>query len=199
MPRWEPNTRERLRDAALELFGERGYDNTTAEEIAQRAGIAKSTFFRHFSDKREVLFEKQETFDDRIADAIAGAPAGSTAFDLIDAALQGIAPLFQLERREWSSRRHAVITQNRELRERDLLKSEALVDATTAALRRRGLPEPAAGLAAEICRFTLRTAYTHWIGTTAERRFDELVRETLGAIQAALTSFDHSVDDTGPS
>jgi AcrR family transcriptional regulator len=199
MPRWEPNTRERLRDAALDLFGERGYDNTTAEEIAQRAGVAKSTFFRHFSDKREALFEEQETFDDRIADAIDSAPATSTAFDLIEAALRAIAPLFQSERRGWSRRRHTVITGNRELRERDLLKSEALVTVTAAALRRRDLSEPAAGLAAEICHFVLRTAYADWIDATVEQGFDELVDEVLASVRAALISFDHPARDVGAS
>ncbi len=157
--------------------------------------MAKSTFFRHFSDKREVLFEKQETFDDRVADAIAGAPAESTTLDLLDAALQAIAPLFPLERREWISRRHAVIRENRELRERDLLKSEALVGAMTAALRRREVPEPAAGLAAEICHFALRVAYTHWIDATPERRFDELAREALNTIRTTLSSFDYCLHD----
>jgi hypothetical protein len=56
MTRWEPNARGRLEQAALALYGERGFENTTVAEIAARAGLTERTFFRHFADKREVLF-----------------------------------------------------------------------------------------------------------------------------------------------
>ena len=56
MVRWEPGSAERLQKAALELFATRGFEQTTATEIAQSVGLTERTFFRHFSDKREVLF-----------------------------------------------------------------------------------------------------------------------------------------------
>ena len=56
MGRWEPDARGRLVKAAMELYGERGFEQTTVAEIAERAGLTERTFFRHFADKREVLF-----------------------------------------------------------------------------------------------------------------------------------------------
>jgi len=56
MSRWEPNAKGRLEQAALDLYRERGFEQTTVAEIAERAGLTERTFFRYFADKREVLF-----------------------------------------------------------------------------------------------------------------------------------------------
>ncbi|WP_236787827.1 TetR/AcrR family transcriptional regulator [Amycolatopsis sp. GM8] len=190
MSRWPADTAERLHDAALELFLERGYENTSAAEIAERAGVAKSTFFRHFTDKREVLFAAgQDLLADRSAKVIAGAPAEATTFDLLDAALRAMTTAFDQERRAWYGRRQLVITQNHELRERDLLKREALTAALVTALHQRGLASPAADLAAEIAHLALRTAYARWIDGSVDKRLDELISETLADLRAATAEF----------
>src|ERR1039458_8546224 len=85
MARWEPNARERLVRAALDLFTEQGYDATTVNEIADRAGLTKTTFFRHFPDKREVLFAGQDVHARLLADAITA--AGMRETDPADAIL----------------------------------------------------------------------------------------------------------------
>src|SRR5580693_9626125 len=94
MGRWEPNTRERLERAALTLFVEHGYDATTVAGIADRAGLTKSTFFRHFADKREVLFGGQDLLAGMFSDAIAAAPPAATSVDWLVAAPEAAAHAF---------------------------------------------------------------------------------------------------------
>src|ERR1700761_9165554 len=120
MPRWEPNARERLERAALALFTERGYDATTVAGIADRAGLTKSSFFRHFADKREVLFGGQDLLTERFTAAIAGAPPAAAPAECLAAALAAAAPFFTPERHDLAAQRRAVIAANSELQEREL-------------------------------------------------------------------------------
>jgi AcrR family transcriptional regulator len=190
MARWEPNARERLQQAALELFLERGYDNTTAAQIAERAGLAKSSFFRHFTDKREVLFGGQEKLSTLFADAITGAPTSATPMEAIAAAVQAAAeaPAFDPERRAWNGQRQVVIDSTSELRERDLLKRAGLTDVMAVALRQRGVPEPAASLAAELGHLAFRNAFDRWIDPADEQKLAEHVRQELDELRAAAAT-----------
>src|SRR2546430_128380 len=132
MGRWEPNARGRLERAALELYAEHGFEQTTVAEIAGRAGLTERTFFRHFADKREVLFAGSAVLRDHIVNAVAIAPASASPIEAIAAGLDAAAGVFPLERREHARRRAAVIAANAELRERELTKmasySAALVE-----------------------------------------------------------------------
>ena len=139
MSRWEPNARGRLEQAALELFVERGFEQATVAEIAQRAGLTERTFFRYFADKREVLFAGAGALQEFLVRAVAQAPDTATPLEAIAAALQAAAPLFA-ERGDYPRRRQAVIAANAELRERELIKLAALAAAMAAALRERGTP-----------------------------------------------------------
>src|SRR2546430_1174488 len=138
MARWEPDALRRLVRAAVELFGEKGYDKTTVVEIAERAGLTKSTFFRHFPDKREVLFIGQERLSQLLADGIAAAPDSATPLEAVAAGLDAAAAMFQPEQREFGPLLHKVIDANPELQERDALKQARLTAAMTEALRQRG-------------------------------------------------------------
>src|SRR6516164_8305463 len=144
MSRWEPGARERLVRAAVDLFTEQGYDNTTVNEIADRAGLTKTTFFRHFPDKREVLFAGQDTHGRLLADGIAAAPASATPLQAVAAALDAATATFTPRQREFGPRLEAVIAGNSELRERDVFKRAGLAAAMTEALEKRGVPDPAA-------------------------------------------------------
>ncbi|GHF09895.1 TetR family transcriptional regulator [Amycolatopsis deserti] len=185
MGRWEPNAHERLSLAALELFTERGYDSTTVAEIAERAGLTKRTFFRHFADKREVLFGGQNTLSRLIAEKITGADESASPLEAIGVALEAVDVIFSPERRQWAQQRQAVIAGNSELRERELLKSTTIAAAMAAALRERGVGDLVADLAAEVGNLAFRTSFERWLEPANEQGFAELVRQTIKELRAA--------------
>ncbi|MCM3886442.1 TetR/AcrR family transcriptional regulator [Frankia sp. R82] len=185
MARWQPNAAERLVAAALDLFAERGYENTTVIEIAERAGLTKSTFFRHFADKREVLFGA-DAMSGLLVDGIIAAPDTATPLDAVAHALDAIGrEAFTPDRREFGARRRAVIAANPELREREALKGRGLTASMIDALRRRGVPDLASRVAAELGALTLAIAYERWSDPTNGDEFGEVARRTLGDVQTA--------------
>lgn len=188
MPRWEPDARERLVLAALDLFTEKGYDDTTVAEIAERAGLTKSTFFRHFSDKREVLFVGQDILHRLLADGIAAAPASATPLQAVGCALEAASAGFPPERQTFARRRQAVVAANSELQEREALKRGGLTSVMAQTLGQRGVAEPTAGLAAEVGMLAFRTAFSRWIEPGNARDFAVLARESLDELQAAGTA-----------
>jgi AcrR family transcriptional regulator len=186
MPRWEPNGRERLVRAALDLFTEQGYDSTTVAQIAERAGLNKSTFFRYFPDKREVLFVGQDELCDLVAQGIAGAPpASATPLQAVGAALDAAATAFTAERRAFGPQRQAIIAANPELQERDALKVAGLGAAMTQALQARGVPDPTARIATELGLLAFHLAYVRWVDPANEQPFGELAHRSLRELQAA--------------
>lgn len=185
MARWQPNAPGRLALAALELFAERGYENTTVTDIAQRAGLTKSTFFRHFQDKREVLFG-DGTMTGLLAGAIAAAPATATPLEAVAQALDAVGrQAFTPARREFAARRRAVIAANPELQEREALKGLALTEAMADALSRRGVPHLTSRVAADLGALAWKIAYERWSDTANGDDFNELARRALGEVQAA--------------
>jgi AcrR family transcriptional regulator len=185
MARWQPNAPERLALAALELFAERGYENTTVIDIAQRAGLTKSTFFRHFQDKREVLFG-DGTMTGLLAEAIAAAPATASPLEAVAHALDAAGrQAFTPVRREFSARRRAVIAANQELQEREALKGLGLTASMTDALKRRGVSDLTSCVAAELGVLALKIAYERWSDTANGDDFSEVARRTLSELQAA--------------
>jgi AcrR family transcriptional regulator len=183
MGRWEQNGRGRLELAALELYTERGFEQTTVAEIANRAGLTERTFFRHFADKREVLFGGASTLQELLVNAIAGAPDAAAPIDAVAAALQAAATLLQ-ERREYSTQRQAVIAANPALQERELIKLAALAAALADALRRRGVAEPAASLTAEAGIAVFKVAFERWINSTNAQDFSQVIRESFDELKA---------------
>ncbi|WP_290052634.1 TetR/AcrR family transcriptional regulator [Amycolatopsis solani] len=188
MSRWEPNTRERLMRVAVEAFLERGYESVTVAEITERAGLTKRTFFRHYADKREVLFAGQEILSRLFSDTIAAAPAEATPIEAIAAALTATGEVFGPERREWARKVREVVAGHPDLQERELLKRATLTAAMAGALRDRGVPDPAASLAAEIGGLAFTTGFTRWVSPDNERGFGELSREALAELVSATAS-----------
>lgn len=185
MSRWPPNARQRLTRAALDLFAERGYDDTTVVDIVERAGLGKTTFFRYFKDKREVLFGGEER-DDLIAEAIASAPASATPLEAMAAALDLAGrERFTPERREALAVRQTVIDANPQLREREALKYVGLVAAATEALEGRGFPSLESAVAAELGVLTLKLAFARW-ATAPDEDFAALARQTLDDVRATI-------------
>jgi AcrR family transcriptional regulator len=183
MSRWEPNARGRLEQAALELYVERGFEQTTVAGIAARAGLTERTFFRYFADKREVLFSGQGALEELVVGALADAPASLTPIDAVATALEATAVPFR-DRRDRARQRQGVIAANSELRERELIKLARLASAMADALRRRGVADPAASLAAEAGIAVFRVAFERWLDDTRERDLAELIRESLRELKA---------------
>jgi AcrR family transcriptional regulator len=183
MSRWEPNARGRLEQAAAELFADRGYDQTTVADIAERAGLTERTFFRHFSDKREVLFSGQEQFQDTFVRAVAAAPATATPVEAVAAGLYAAGDLLQ-GRAELAPQRQTIIDAHPDLQERELIKMARLGTAAAAALRERGVAEPAATLTADTGVAVLRIAFTRWLAEGVTRTLPEVMKETLGELVA---------------
>jgi AcrR family transcriptional regulator len=162
MPRWEPGARERLVVAAVELFTEQGYDATTVTQIAERAGVTKSTLFRYFPDKREILAAGQETLSRLLTEGIAEAPADATPLEAVAAGLERVSSAMGQMNRDLGPRLKAAVAASAELQERDALKSVGLAAAMTAALAARGVAEPTAQLAAELGVLAFKRGYTQW-------------------------------------
>jgi AcrR family transcriptional regulator len=183
MTRWEPDSRGRLEQAALALFGERGFENTTVAEIAARAGLTERTFFRYFADKREVLFSGSGMLQELLVSAVASAPDSATPIDAVAAALEAAGALLQ-ERRDFARRRQTVIAANAELQERELIKLASLAAAIADALRRRGVPGPAASLTAEAGIAVFRVAFERWVNESNQPDLPQLIRESLDELKA---------------
>jgi AcrR family transcriptional regulator len=183
MGRWEPDARGRLEQAALALYSEHGFELTTVAQIAQRAGLTERTFFRHFADKREVLFGGSGELQELIVSAVAGAPDSSAPIDAVAAGLVAAAAVLQ-ERREYARRRQSIIAANAELQERELVKLASLASAIAEALRRRGVGDPAASLAGEAGIAVFRTAFDRWIDEKGQRDFTRLIPEALDELKA---------------
>ncbi len=183
MVRWEPDSRSRLEQAALALYGERGFESTTVAEIAKRAGLTERTFFRHFGDKREVLFAGAAVLQDLLVSTVAKAPDDLAPIDAVAAGLDAAGALIQ-ERRELARQRQAIIAANPELQERELIKLASLSAALADTLHRRGVRDPAASLTAEVAVGVFKVAFERWVGETNQRTLPQLVRESLDELKA---------------
>jgi AcrR family transcriptional regulator len=195
MGRWEPDALGRLQKAALELYGERGFEPTTVSDIAERAGLTERTFFRYFADKREVLFWGSGALQELFVNAVAGAPASQAPIDAVAAALDAAAGFFE-GRVEHSRRRQAVIAANPSLQERELIKLASLAAAVADALRGRGVRDPAAMLTAEAGIAVFKVAFEIWVDDANERDFAEVLRGALGELKA-VTAGRESADAEG--
>jgi AcrR family transcriptional regulator len=187
MTRWEPDARGRLQLAAMELYVERGFERTTVAEIAERAGLTERTFFRHYADKREVLFFGQDELKERFVSTVAHAPDDASPLDAVAAALHSIAIDFA-SRRPWSQTRQTVINANPGLQERELIKLAGLSSAIAATLRDRGVDEPAASLTAEAGISVFHVAFQRWVAADNTQEFALIVAESLAALKAVTAN-----------
>jgi AcrR family transcriptional regulator len=184
MGRWEPDSRGRLQEAALALYSEQGFDRTTAAQIANRAGVTERTFFRHFVDKREVLFGGSALLQDQIVAGVAAAPASDGPLDAVTRGLDAAAAFLGDSRRDLAQTRQAVIAANPELRERELAKLADYSAAVGGALRERSVSEPQATLAAEAGMTILRVAVERWAEGEDERDLAAIMRDSIAELRA---------------
>ena len=182
MSRWEPNAKGRLERAALELYANGGFEQTTVAEIAKRAGLTERTFFRYFGDKREVLFAGADRLQTLFVDEVAGAPSSATPIAAVAIALDAAAELLQ-DNRDFARQRQNAISTNNELQERELIKLATLALAMAEALRARGVKEPTASLTAQAGIAIFRVAFEQWTDDSNEQEFSSLIRDSLGELR----------------
>jgi AcrR family transcriptional regulator len=182
--RWAPDARERLETAALDLFVENGYEETTVAQIAARAGLNRATFFRHFADKREVLFGGEDVLAELFAHAIRAAPPGATLTECLQATLAAAAVAMTPQQRAKAAQRVLVVAATSELQERGLLKHARITKSITAALRERGTDELTARLAAEIGMLAFSVAFERWMQANDAGPFAPFADAALSDLQA---------------
>jgi len=183
MARWEPGVRERLVVSAVDLFTEQGYDATTVAQIAERAGVTRSTFFRHFADKREVLVAGQETLSQLLAEGISESPVSASPLEAVAAGLVRASGAMGPMNRALGPRLKAAVAASIELQERDALKSVGLAAAMTTALIARGVADPTAHLAGELGVLAFKRGYAEWSDGERDAEHD-LAQHTLAALDA---------------
>jgi AcrR family transcriptional regulator len=178
MGRWQPDSRGRLQEAALALYSERGFDQTTAAQIADRAGLTERTFFRQFADKREVLFGGSALLQERIVAGVAG------PLDAVARGLDAAAGMLGETRRDLAHQRQTVIAANPELRERELAKLADYAASIVATLGERGVTELQATFAAEAGMTVLRVALQRWATGEDDNDLTTVMRQTFAELRA---------------
>ncbi len=185
MPRSGDDARRRLQGAALELWSQHGYEAVTTAEIAARAGVTPRTFFRHFPDKREVLFDSAATMSGILRETVAAAPSGLTPLELVRCAFTALAPLFE-PNRPFVALRHSVIAQTPALRERELAKGALLTEALAAALAARGIAPRRAALAAQTSMAAFNHAFEAWAQAPGES-FDAHIAQAFDELESLVS------------
>ncbi len=187
MSRWKPDADARLMKAAIELFDEQGYDATTVAEIAERAGLTKRTFFRYFTDKREVLFSGSQELQRLWLEGVAGAPAGASPMAAVDAGLDGVAAMFA-DRHAFARLRSRIVAANPELQERELIKLQTLAAGLTGALIQRGASEHAATLAAQAGVTVFHVAFARWVAQDDPATLRQLMDASLEELRTVTAA-----------
>lgn len=180
MPRDAEKVRRRLQEAALKLFETRGYEETTAADIAVEAGVTQRTFFRHFPDKREVLFSGEDEFIGALQRAVINAPQNLGPLQALFHAFPSVEPFF-VKNRSFTAPRQRIIAGHPALQERAQTKTRAVAAALESAFRQRGVSDRAAGLAAQVGMAAIGHAVGEWfesgsadLGAYVEQAFKEL-------------------------
>jgi AcrR family transcriptional regulator len=187
MGRWEPDARGRLAQAAFALYAKRGFEQTTVAEIAKRAGLTERTFFRHFADKREVLFAGADALRQLMVSTVLDAPESLAPIDAATTGLEAAGAFIQ-EGEGLAQQRQAIIATSTELQERELIKLASLAVALADALRRRGVEEPAASLAAEAAIAVFKIAFDSWVNESDPQDLPERIRESLEQLKVVAAS-----------
>ncbi len=187
MARWEPDARGRLLHAAVELFSARGYDATTAAQIAEHAGLTRTTLFRHFADKREILFQGQDELIASATEGVESAPADSPPFDVLRVAVTALCTIHTADRRETGRRLDTILASSPELQERAVFKRSAITDALHRALSARLQDARQAGVLADVGVRAYYDGFASWITSTDDGPLAEVVDHELDSYRSVLS------------
>jgi AcrR family transcriptional regulator len=194
--RWAPDARERLETAALELFAENGYEATTVSQIADRAGLNRATFFRHFADKREVLFGGEDVLIELLSGGIRAASPDAPLSECLRAAFAATEVAMTPLQRARATQRALVVAANADVQERGLLKHARLARSISTSLRERGADEMTARLGAEVGMLAFSIAVERWIGSDGDESFPVLAAAVLSELQVRVSEIGFQ---SGPS
>ena len=186
MSRWSPNARDRLEKAAYELFLDRGYDEATVADIAKHAGLTERTFFRHYADKREVLFSGSSVLEHELLRALDGAQPGTPPIEAARIAVVAMSGLMR-ERRAHARKRQEIVDKHPDLQERGLIKRAALTAALARGLQQRGVPDGAANLAADMGIAAFYVGFEQWLDDAEDRELVEIVDQKFDELKAVAS------------
>lgn len=184
MARWQSGAQDRLEQAALKLFLEQGFAETTVPQIAARAGLTTRTFFRHFADKREVLFAGDESVPTFVKQQMAQAPSAVRPVPLILSQLSPFAETVFGHRRDILRQRQRIISTDQGLRERELQKMATLRASIVDGFVQRGTDELTASLVADLAMVVLSTALAQWLNSDESTPLTSVVAKVLAAFQS---------------
>jgi AcrR family transcriptional regulator len=186
MSRWKPDAGGRLEKAAYELFLEHGYDRTTVADIAARAGLTERTFFRHYADKREVLFGGAAALQDELLRALDAAPPALPTIEAVRIAVEAASAMMH-GRRSIALERQRIVAAHADLQERDLIKRATLTAALAQGLQRRGVAEPAASIAADMGIGVFYVGFARWLDGPAGPEFVDIVHDGFDQLKAVAS------------
>lgn len=188
VPRWDPRAEERLREAALELFSERGYDNVTVSEITERAGLTRRTFSRYFTDKRDVLFAGSDRLAPALAEAVLHADGALPPFEAVLTGLVAVGDHLTEVGSSIAAQRRAIVRRSPELQERSRTKFAAVADSLTAALEQRGAPPSEANLLSQVAIAIFQTAFERWTDNPQPTRLADYIHQASAELAAHLST-----------
>jgi AcrR family transcriptional regulator len=185
MPRWEHGSQDRLKQAAMELFEQQGFQQTTAVEISRRARVTTRTFFRYFSDKQAILFADAEQLHEALVQRILDATDVAEPLHTVTRVLAGF-DWESLGSRESQRLRDAMIASNPDLLERDLIKQQQMADGFSEALQQRGVEAGVAELAAHVGTYVFRMSYRQWLAADVDNADLAAIVDTVMSTLAGI-------------
>lgn len=181
-------TQRALQNAALELFSKQGYDETTTDEIAEKAGVSPRTFFRYFPTKESVLFVGEFGWFQSFTSQYLAQPAELSDIDAMRATLHSLAAGLTKIRPALTLYEQAVAsspTLRGGVLDRQAVDIRAIAEATAS---RRGLDEPDAGcmVLATVVLLTYRAGVMRWLAGPASADPRDLIAEQFDLLLAEL-------------
>jgi AcrR family transcriptional regulator len=186
MARWEPDAQGRLLRAALDLFAEHGYEATTTAQIAERAGLTKTTLFRLFADKREIVFQGQSRLVALVKQGVEEAPANSSASQLMVSALRVLTGAHADEQRRIGRILDPILASNSDLYERAVAKRFALASALEGALIEHRVDEWQAGVLADLGIRAYYAGYDVWVASENSEPLFNYALDELKHLEGAV-------------
>ena len=185
MPRWEHGSEERMKQAAMELFEEQGFEDTSAVQIAERARVTTRTFFRYFPDKEEVLFADADALNEALVQELLQIPDLSKPLEAVTGTLAGY-DWARLGSRETLRRRSRMIASDPRLLERDLIKQHQMAGGFGWALCERGIDPDIAELAASTGSQIFRMAYRKWLESSDDADLTTVTDSVMSLLAAIV-------------